>query len=1010
MYGALAVDSPVRVSEGAASAYGDRSESLDGRTGVERIEEEEDLLDRPGRVETAAADEHRRLIHTFIPVVCSIFGVILFMRLGTVVGAIGLRQTWIVIGIAFGITFLTIGSLSALASGNENARKARGILRALEQVVGTNVSQGLAGLFYLSFTIAAAYHLLGFSEIMLFYLGIDRREHKLPWSDEGSWSTLLLSSGLLLIVVILHGMGARVSRRALRVVFGVFAVAVVCSIMFLLIPDAKMHTGASVSRLQTNWDPESSEGVITMFGFFFPGFTGVIAGANLADYLVLSSFKYGSRSSQHGVGQVHLVVGTHTALVFSLLLYLGLSLVLAASADRKLLEEEHFVVQLVVDSFLGIPVIFLGVGFTTLSAAFANVAGAASGIQFLRPMQNNRGRTEDTNMFTRDATGFAHNQSSSDSADILWAWLLSQVCLLCGSVDSVIPVISATFLLVFAVVNFVCFYQEISNPAYKPFFSMYSKWTALLGLCLSLGGLFLVLSATFLVVTATCAVIVAIYCPGMFINIVGSVRRYSSGRSRALSSTIEESSTSTQSFEINQQVLFDQMPTTVAEQDDEYDNAVQLAALYVRDAIHGRFLGDAYATVSHHKLEIKRWFHALQYVRVANVLVLVLLSFFEVPSWCYYGESCGDPNVVLAWNLPRLPRTVTTLIELGNLIILTLEMTLKYKYLGKRLYFANKWHILQVIFVVANSVSVLLVMFVPDRMSMAGENGDLPPLVQAKIDGEEAAYSQLERFMPLFSCFYVIEMVIKLYANGAAAYFDSGKNLYDCVVTLVILTAEVSIQVHYSQGENWEWIRILLLLRFLRCLRLLVALQSISTMFGVVVRLLPAFTTLYGMLAIVMCEYAAVGVQLFGGKLVRGDPRLAEVAYGKDDYYPNNFNDYASAITTLFELLIVNNWNVIMEGVETVTSKWCRVYFLSFYVIAVVMVLNLVIAFIVEAYFEQAGASEPSDQLSKEKSSSEVDTPEQSLAEGSQASHHILRKRAFVVRPRADSVYIEEFL
>ncbi|KAF1776511.1 hypothetical protein JG687_00005107 [Phytophthora cactorum] len=35
-----------------------------------------------------------------------------------------------------------------------------------------------------------------------------------------------------------------------------------------------------------------------------------------------------------------------------------------------------------------------------------------------------------------------------------------------------------------------------------------------------------------------------------------------------------------------------------------------------------------------------------------------------------------------------------------------------------------------------------------------------------------------------------------------------------------------------------------------------------------------------------------------------------------------------------------------MEGAVTVTTKWSRIYFVSFYVVGVVMVLSLVVAFV----------------------------------------------------------------
>merc|ERR1712070_1245949 len=65
----------------------------------------------------------------------------------------------------------------------------------------------------------------------------------------------------------------------------------------------------------------------------------------------------------------------------------------------------------------------------------------------------------------------------------------------------------------------------------------------------------------------------------------------------------------------------------------------------------------------------------------------------------------------------------------------------------------------------------------------------------------------------------------------------------------------------------------------------------------------------------------------------------------------NNFNDFASSLVTLFELLVVNNWHVLMSGFIAVTSPWCRWYFVSFWVLGVVVVLNLVVAFVLEAFF-----------------------------------------------------------
>ena len=67
-------------------------------------------------------------------------------------------------------------------------------------------------------------------------------------------------------------------------------------------------------------------------------------------------------------------------------------------------------------------------------------------------------------------------------------------------------------------------------------------------------------------------------------------------------------------------------------------------------------------------------------------------------------------------------------------------------------------------------------------------------------------------------------------------------------------------------------------------------------------------------------------------------------------YVYNNFNDFATGLVTLFELLVVNNWWVIAEMYTDVTNKWSRLFFASFYFWAVLIVVNLVVAFVIDMF------------------------------------------------------------
>ena len=67
-------------------------------------------------------------------------------------------------------------------------------------------------------------------------------------------------------------------------------------------------------------------------------------------------------------------------------------------------------------------------------------------------------------------------------------------------------------------------------------------------------------------------------------------------------------------------------------------------------------------------------------------------------------------------------------------------------------------------------------------------------------------------------------------------------------------------------------------------------------------------------------------------------------------FYLNNFSNLFSSGMTLFELMIVNNWHVIMEGYAAVTgSAWSRCYFMAFYLVTMV-VLTITVSLFLEAF------------------------------------------------------------
>lgn len=52
----------------------------------------------------------------------------------------------------------------------------------------------------------------------------------------------------------------------------------------------------------------------------------------------------------------------------------------------------------------------------------------------------------------------------------------------------------------------------------------------------------------------------------------------------------------------------------------------------------------------------------------------------------------------------------------------------------------------------------------------------------------------------------------------------------------------------------------------------------------------------------------------------------------------------------MFDLMVVNNWFLIMHGHVVATNKSARIFFFVFYLFAVIIVSNVIIAFILDAF------------------------------------------------------------
>ena len=148
--------------------------------------------------------------------------------------------------------------------------------------------------------------------------------------------------------------------------------------------------------------------------------------------------------------------------------------------------------------------------------------------------------------------------------------------------------------------------------------------------------------------------------------------------------------------------------------------------------------------------------------------------------------------------------------------------------------------------------------------------------------------------------------------------------------------------------------------RVCRLLRLLLRIESFRLLYIVTIDIVPAASNIFLVLLFIAYFFASIGMLLYGGYITR-DPSntlshalLRASDFTASKYWPNNFNDVASGMNVIFNLLVVNNWTTQLQAFEYVTGgKSVRLFFLLFHLIGVTGISNVITSVVINSFFQQ---------------------------------------------------------
>ena len=191
----------------------------------------------------AAAPEPKKFgtfMGVFVPCCQNILGVILFLRLGTIVGQAGVNVTLIVVGICCLTTFCTALSLSAIATNG--AIKSGGPYYLISRALGPEFGGAVGLCFYMGTTVAGAMYILGAVETLkLTFPGLSIIEGETTCTNQGEADECCITTelmdyrvlGAIILVLCTSLVGGGV--KYVSIVSPLFLIPVVLSIACILL-------------------------------------------------------------------------------------------------------------------------------------------------------------------------------------------------------------------------------------------------------------------------------------------------------------------------------------------------------------------------------------------------------------------------------------------------------------------------------------------------------------------------------------------------------------------------------------------------------------------------------------------------------------------------------------------------------------------------------------------------------------------------------------------------------
>ncbi len=363
----------------------------------------------------------------FTPSILTILGVVMYLRLGWVVGNVGLAGALMIVLLAHVISVLTGLSVSSIATNRTVG--AGGAYFMISRSLGGAAGAAIGIPLFFAQALSIAFYVVGFAEsLSMMALDVDPR---------------LVGTLVCVTLTLISLKGTDLAIRAQYFVMAAIGLSLL-SFFFGTAPERPE---------QIAWQNPEGLPFAAVFAVFFPAVTGIMAGVSMSGDL---------RSPRRDLPR-----GTMAAIAVGFVVYLTVPIWMAVNATS---EELIGNLRVMWDISRVPALIFVGVWAATLSSAIGSILAAPRTLQALA-----------VDGFMPRILGRGSGPANEPRIGLVFSFVLAEVAILLGGLDVIARILTMFFLATYGVTNLACGLEKwAASPSFRPSLSV-PWWLSLLG-------------------------------------------------------------------------------------------------------------------------------------------------------------------------------------------------------------------------------------------------------------------------------------------------------------------------------------------------------------------------------------------------------------------------------------------------------------------------------------------------------------------------------------------------